>query len=136
MMSLSCRMCCLCHLYIILIPVTHVLCVSYLTDLCPCAAACVVSSLYRCLSCSVFHRREIIAVGFRPVCNRPRDSYLPSSVPLLSPVLSMSFVYTRHPCIACDVSSQYRCHVQSFTDGRSLQWVFGLHATALVIHTY
>ena len=153
-------LCCLCHLYRFLIPVSHILYVSYLAELYPCAVTCVVSSRCRCLSCSVFHRRAIIAVGFQPACNHPCDPYMLRSVPVLSPVSFMSFVYTCHPLLpVLSLSSVHRemfhislswvpvllrmssppgvaaCHVQSFIDGRSLQLVFGLHATALVIHT-
>ena len=168
-------LCCLCHLYIIFIPVTHVLCVSYLTELCPCAVACVVSSLYRChvqsftdgrslqwvfglhATALVIHTCWVLSLCCR-LC-RPCQFYI--LVIHVLPVLSLSSVHNSHPCNACSlcfiamshilyisylsdlnpcaaacvISSLYRCHVQSFTDGRSLQWVFGLHATALVIHT-
>ena len=66
-------LCCLCHLYRFLIPISHILYVSYLAELCLCAVTCVVSSRCPYLSCSVFHRRAIIAVGFQPACNRPCD---------------------------------------------------------------
>ena len=114
---LCCRLCCPCHLYILVIHVLPVLFLSSVHNSHPCNACslCFVSHwamslccrLWRLLPvslpCSVFHRRAIIAVGFRPACNRPRDPYILSSVPVLSPVSTMSVLYTRHPCIACVV---------------------------------
>ena len=171
-------LCCVCHLYIILIPVTHVLCVSYLTELCPifsifrisltdipvlppvssppCIAAMFslsqtgdhCSGISACMQppswsihaefcpCAVACVDHVIFIYLSSMyCLRCLCHLYIILIPVTH-ILYISYLSDLYPCAtACVVSSLFHCHVQSFTHGRSLQWVFGLHATALVIHT-